>query len=49
MIGIIDDIYKNNYLIKKNNQENIDESDQEKMKKEIHYRLQNEVNRLYDE
>jgi hypothetical protein len=27
MKGIIDDIYKNNYLIKKNNQENIDESD----------------------
>ena len=33
MKGILDDIYKNNYLIKKN--DNIDESDQDKMKKEI--------------
>ena len=49
MKAIIDDIYKNNYLIKKNNQENIDESDQDKMKKEINERLQNEINRLYDD
>jgi hypothetical protein len=27
MKAILDDIYKNNYLIKKNNQENIIESD----------------------
>ena len=49
MKAILDDIYKNNYLIKKNNQENIDESDQDKMKKEINDRLQNEINRLYDD
>jgi hypothetical protein len=47
MKGILDDIYKNNYLIKKN--DNIDDSDQDKMKKEIQDRLQNEVNRLYEE
>ena len=49
MKAILDDIYKNNYLIKKNNHENIDESDQDKMKKEINDRLQNEINRLYDD
>ena len=49
MKAILDDIYKNNYLIKKNNQENIIESDQDKMKKEINDRLQNEINRLYDD
>ena len=49
MKAILDDIYKNNYLIMKNNQENIDESDQDKMKKEINDRLQNEINRLYDD